>query len=87
MFNDSILLLSNNSQNKPIFVRLLYVRDLPNLKYFKNNVQIINSGRYLNIHFKKLKQKEEFLKKVDKTDVKKYNKKFLNVKVLGTETR
>lgn len=87
MFNDSILLLSNSSQNKPIFAKLLYVRDLPNLKYFKNNVQVINSGPYLNIHFKKLKHKEDFLDKVQRTDVNTDKNNFVDVKVLGTETR
>lgn len=52
LFNDSIL-LQPHPNSKVIFGQLTMVRDLPNLKYFKNLVQIICEDRYLTIEFKK----------------------------------
>lgn len=48
LFNDSIFLVPT-SNAKPILCEVSLVRDLPNLKYFKNLVQIVSSDRYLTI--------------------------------------
>jgi hypothetical protein len=42
---------------KPLFMPLGLLRDLPNLKYFHNLVQLITRDRYLTIEFKEEKQK------------------------------
>ena len=55
IFNDTVLVVFSNA--KPIFTKLRIARDLPNLKYFKNLIQLINEERYLTISFKKEKQK------------------------------
>lgn len=56
LFNDTVLLIPVSSA-KPIFTPFSNFRDLPNLKYFKNLVQIIHMDRYLTIEFKKEKHK------------------------------
>ena len=40
LFNDTVMVVLTNS--KPIFAKLRIFRDLPNLKYFKNMIQLIN---------------------------------------------
>lgn len=56
LFNDTVLLIPVSSA-KPIFTPFSNFRDLPNLKYFKNLVQIIHLDRYLTIEFRKEKHK------------------------------
>jgi len=60
LFNDTVL-LQPLSNTKPLFIKLSMVRDLSNLKYFKNLVQLIHEDKYLTIEFKKEKQKLSFL--------------------------
>ena len=48
LFNDAIFLIPSNS-TRVTFCGLTTFRDLPNLKYFKNLVQIINADKYLTI--------------------------------------
>ena len=46
IFTDSILMISNE---KIMFVKVDYLRDLPNLKYFKNLIQVISQTKYINL--------------------------------------
>jgi hypothetical protein len=64
-----------------------FLRDLPNLKYFHNLVQLITRDRYLTVEFKEEKHKESFLWAYRKTGTQGQNKGFVEVAVLGTETR
>ena len=54
IFTDSILMISND---KTMFVKVDYLRDLPNLKYFKNLIQVISQTKYINLEIKTEQQK------------------------------
>ena len=86
LFNDAIFLIPSNS-TRVTFCGLTTFRDLPNLKYFKNLVQIINADKYLTIQFKKDKQKQLFMDALAKTDVSSKVNDFIEVTMLGTENR
>ena len=44
IFNDSILMIG---LQKPVLLKLDMMRDLPNLKYFKNLVEIVSETKYI----------------------------------------
>ena len=85
LFNDSVMVVMLNS--KPIFTKLRIPRYLPNLKYYRNLIQLINEEIYLTISFKKEKQKDQFSAALAKTHIHSKDNSFVTATILGTETR
>lgn len=48
IFTDFILLIPKNNTEKPTVVKIVHLRKLENMKYFKNLLQIVDLKKYFN---------------------------------------
>lgn len=62
LFENSCVMIPLKISDDPSFTNFIFGREISNSKYFKNLVQLIDSGNYSYIQFKDEKDKTEFMR-------------------------